>query len=43
MVELLIYYPFRLASLITLMGKTIPGGVIRCVVIYFHSTQAFGT
>jgi hypothetical protein len=26
-----------------LMGKTILGGVIRCVVIYFHSTQAFGT
>jgi AAA15 family ATPase/GTPase len=24
-------------------GKTIHGGVIRCVVIYFHSTLAFGT
>jgi cation transport ATPase len=43
MVHMLIYYPFHLASLLTLMGKTIHGGVIRCVVIYFHSTLAFGT
>jgi hypothetical protein len=28
---------------LTLMRKTILGGVKRCVVIYFHSTQAFGT
>jgi hypothetical protein len=30
MVQMLIYYPFRLASPLTLMGKTILGGVIRC-------------
>jgi hypothetical protein len=43
MVETLIYYPFCLAIPLTLIGKTIHGGVIRCVVIYFHSTIAFGT
>jgi hypothetical protein len=33
----------HLVKPLTLMGKTIFGGVIRCVVIYFHSTQEFGT
>jgi hypothetical protein len=42
MIQMLIYYSFCLVSLLTLMGKTIYGGTIRCVVIYFHSTIAFG-
>jgi cation transport ATPase len=43
MVQMLIYSPFRLARLLTLMGKTIHDGVIRCVVVYFHSILVFGT
>jgi hypothetical protein len=30
------------ASLLTLMGRTIHGGLIKCVVIFFVSTLAFG-
>jgi hypothetical protein len=42
MVQLLICYPFHLASPHTLMGKTILCGVIRCVVIYFTTPKHLG-
>jgi hypothetical protein len=40
--QMLIYYPFHLASPLTLMGKIILFGVIKCVVIYFLFILAFG-
>jgi hypothetical protein len=37
-----IYYMFLLASPLTLMGKIILFGVIKCIVIYFLFVRAFG-
>jgi hypothetical protein len=34
---------FLLAKLLTLMGRIILDGAKKCVVIFFHSTLAFGT
>jgi hypothetical protein len=39
---MLIYFLFLLASLLTLMGMTILGGAIKCVVTFFLATLAFG-
>jgi hypothetical protein len=39
---MLIYCPFLLASPLTLMGKIILFGIIKCVVIYFFFILAFG-
>jgi hypothetical protein len=40
--QMLIYYLYLLASPLTLMGKNIIFGVIKCVVIYFLFILAFG-
>jgi hypothetical protein len=39
---MIIYYLFLLESLLTLMGKIILFGVIKCVLIYFLFIRAFG-
>jgi hypothetical protein len=41
-IQMLIYYLFRSVNPLTLMEKTIPFGVIKCVVIYFLSILVFG-
>jgi hypothetical protein len=34
-IPMLIYFPYLLERLLTLMGRAIHGGVTKCVVIYF--------
>ena len=41
-VQMLICFPFHLASLLTLMERTTDFGVTKCVHTYFLSIQAFG-
>jgi hypothetical protein len=41
-IQMRIYYQFLLENLLTFMEKTIHFGVIKCVVIYFHSILVFG-
>jgi hypothetical protein len=41
-IQMLIYCIFHLANLLTLMGKTIHFGVIKCVAIYFLFILVFG-
>jgi hypothetical protein len=41
-IPMLIYFLLLFASLLTLMGGTIHGGVIKCVFIFSVSTLAFG-
>jgi hypothetical protein len=42
-IQMCIYFLYLLASLLTLMGRPIHGGVIKCVVIYFLFILVFGT
>jgi hypothetical protein len=42
-IQMLICFIFLLASILTLMGRIILGGVIRRVVIYFLFILVFGT
>jgi hypothetical protein len=41
--QILIYIQFLMASLRTLMGRIILGGVIKCVAIFYRSILAFWT
>ena len=41
-VQMLIYSPFHLVNLFTLMERTTDFGVTKCVLTYFLSIQAFG-
>ena len=40
--QMLIYSPFHLVNLLTLMERTTNFGVTKCVLTYFLSIQAFG-